>query len=81
MAKETTKSAIINHLAGKVEPPKKKGGETLEAITEPAYKEAKNAFTVPSLGNLVIVNRKARMGRNRATGEAIKIPAKRVLNF
>ncbi|MBI1821719.1 MAG: HU family DNA-binding protein [Nitrospirae bacterium] len=28
-----------------------------------------------------MVNRKARMGRNPATGEAIKIPAKRVLKF
>ncbi|MBI3604541.1 MAG: HU family DNA-binding protein, partial [Nitrospirae bacterium] len=46
MAKAMTKSAIINHLAGKLELPKKKVGETLEAITELAYKEAKNAFTV-----------------------------------
>ncbi|MBI3753457.1 MAG: HU family DNA-binding protein [Deltaproteobacteria bacterium] len=81
MAKAMTKSAIINHLAGKLELPKKKIVETLEAITELAYKEAKNAFTVPGLGKLVLVNRKARMGRNPATGEVIKIPAKRVLKF
>jgi DNA-binding protein HU-beta len=29
----------------------------------------------------VLVNRKARMGRNPATGEAIKIPAKKVVKF
>ena len=46
-----------------------------------AYKNAKNGFTVPGLGKLVLVNRKARMGRNPATGAAIKIPAKRVVKF
>jgi DNA-binding protein HU-beta len=46
-----------------------------------AYKEAKNAFTLPGLGKLVLVNRKARMGRNPQTGEAIKIPAKKVVKF
>ncbi|MFI5303408.1 MAG: HU family DNA-binding protein [Nitrospiria bacterium] len=81
MAKAMTKSEIINHLAGKLELPKKKVSEILEAIIELAYKEAKNAFTFPGLGKLVVVNRKARMGRNPATGEAIKIPAKRVLKF
>jgi DNA-binding protein HU-beta len=30
---------------------------------------------------LVLANRKARMGRNPQTGEAIKIPAKRVVKF
>ena len=44
-----------------------------------AYKNAKNGFTLPGLGKLVLVNRKARMGRNPATGEAIKIKAKRVV--
>lgn len=38
-------------------------------------------FTVPGLGKLVLVDRKARMGRNPATGEQIQIPAKRVLKF
>ncbi|MBI5179244.1 MAG: HU family DNA-binding protein, partial [Nitrospinae bacterium] len=37
--------------------------------------------TIPGLGKLVLVNRKARMGRNPQTGEAIKIPAKRVIKF
>ena len=46
-----------------------------------AYKQAKNGFTIPGLGKLVLVNRKARMGRNPATGEPIKIAAKRVLKF
>ena len=50
-------------------------------MTDLAYKEAKMGFTIPGLGKLVVVNRKARMGRNPATGQAIKIPAKRVLKF
>jgi len=36
------------------------------------------SFTIPGIGKLVVSKRKARMGRNRATGEAIKIPAKTV---
>jgi DNA-binding protein HU-beta len=81
MAKAMTKSAIISHLATKLELPKKKIDEILSSISEMAYKEAKNAFTLPGLGKLVLVNRKARMGRNPATGATIKIPAKRVLKF
>ena len=46
-----------------------------------AYKNAKNSFTVPGLGKLVLVNRKARMERDPATGEQIKIAAKRVVKF
>ena len=53
----------------------------LEELASLAYKEAKNSFTLPGLGKLVLVNRKARMGRNPATGEAIKIPAKKVVKF
>lgn len=53
----------------------------LTSIAELAYKEAKNGFTIPGLGKLVLVKRKARIGRNPATGESIKIPAKTVLKF
>ena len=60
---------------------KKQAGEILDHIAELAYKNAKNTFTLPGLGKLVLVNRKARMGRNPATGETIKIAAKRVVKF
>ena len=53
----------------------------METLVKLAYKEAKNAFTIPGLGKLVLVNRAARMGRNPATGETIQIPAKKVLKF
>ena len=59
---------------------KKQSAATLEASVNLAYKNAKK-FHAPGLGRLVLVNRKVRMGRNPATGETIKIAAKRVLKF
>ncbi len=76
-----TKSQIIKTLAEKTELQKKQVAGLVEELVKLAYKEAKNSFTIPGLGKLVLVNRKARMGRNPATGAAIKIPAKRVLKF
>ena len=81
MAKAMTKSQIMTALAEQTDLPKKKVVEVVEALVGLAYKEAKNGFTVPGLGKLVKQRRKARMGRNPATGEAIKIPAKTVLKF
>jgi len=80
-AKKMTKSQIANTLAEKVGVAKKESKLYLEELANLAYKEAKNQFTLPGIGKLVLVNRKARMGRNPATGEAIKIPAKRVVRF
>ena len=60
---------------------KKQGVQILEALVVLAYKNAKNSFTIPGLGKIVLVNRKARMGRNPATGATIKIAAKRVVKF
>ena len=79
--KAMTKSQIAAALAEKMEMPKKQANETLAALAGLAYKEAKNGFTIPGIGKLVLVNRKARMGRNPQTGEAIKIPAKKVVRF
>jgi DNA-binding protein HU-beta len=60
---------------------KKQAAAAVEALVAMACKGAKVGFTVPGLGKLLLVNRKARMGRNPATGEAIKIKAKRVVKF
>jgi len=79
--KAMTKAQIVAALADKTGLTKKDVAGVLAAMTDLAYKEAKMGFTIPGLGKLVVVNRKARMGRNPATGEAIKIPAKRVLKF
>jgi DNA-binding protein HU-beta len=81
MASAMTKSQIADHLAKRTGVTKKIATQFLEEMANLAYKEAKNSFTLPGLGKLVLVNRKARMGRNPATGEAIKIPAKRVVKF
>jgi DNA-binding protein HU-beta len=81
MAKAMTKSQIADHLAQKVDIKKKTAVQFLEELANLAYKEAKNSFTLPGVGKLVLVQRKARMGRNPQTGEAIKIPAKKVVKF
>src|ERR1700709_2161375 len=81
MAKALTKSQIATSLAEKAEISKKQAVAVLETLAELAYKNAKNTFTFPGVGKLVLVNRKARIGRNPATGESINIPAKRVVKF
>jgi DNA-binding protein HU-beta len=81
MAKTMTKSQLVARLSETANFPKKQVNELLDELAAIAYKEAKNGFTIPGIGKLVMVNRKARTGRNPATGEAIKIPAKRVLKF
>ena len=81
MAKALSKSQIAASLAETVGLTKKQAVQSLEALVALAYKNAKNSFTIPGLGKIVLVNRKARMGRNPATGETIKIKAKRVVKF
>jgi DNA-binding protein HU-beta len=81
MAKAKTKSQIMKDLAEKTGLKKKEVIALVETLVAMAYKEAKNSFTIPGLGKLVVINRKARIGRNPATGEQIQIPAKRVLKF
>jgi DNA-binding protein HU-beta len=81
MAKALTKSQIATAIATKLNVSKKQAAEIIEFIAEMAYKNAKNTFTLPGLGKLVLVNRKARVGRNPATGETIQIKAKRVVKF
>ena len=76
-----TKSQIADHLAGKSGVTKKIATEVLDNLAALSYKEAKNAFTLPGIGKLVLSHRKARIGRNPQTGEPIKIPAKKVVKF
>jgi DNA-binding protein HU-beta len=81
MAKALSKSQVAAEIAAKAGLTKKQAVQILEDIAQLAYKHAKNSFTLPGLGKLVLVNRKARIGRNPATGEQIQIPAKRVVKF
>ena len=80
-AKAMSKTALIRHLAENNEMTRVQVSDFLDCLAATAYKEAKNGFTLPGFGKLVLRNRKARMGRNPATGETIKIPAKRVVKF
>lgn len=81
MGKPLTKSQLAASLADKAGLTKKQASEVLQILTDLAYKHAKDTFTLPGIGKLVLVNRKARMGRNPKTGETIKIPAKKVVKF
>jgi len=81
MAKPMTKAKVADYLAGKLDVSKKQATMFLEHLSNLAYREAKNSFTIPGIGKLVLVNRKARMGRNPQTGEPLRIPARRVVRF
>jgi len=81
MAKPMTKAQTVLYLSEKLSLARKVVAAFLEEQAKLAAKEAKNGFTIPGMGKLVLVARKARMGRNPQTGEAIKIPARRVVRF
>ena len=81
--KPITKNQIITHFAEKFELSKKSASSIIDEMAMLAIGETKKAgvFTFPGIGKLVLVKRKARVGRNPATGEAIKIPAKTVVKM
>jgi DNA-binding protein HU-beta len=81
MSKAMSKAQLVAHFAKKFKMKKKQAAMIFEELAKIAYKEAKNAFTIPGIGKLVLVERKARMGRNPKTGETIQIPAKTVVKF
>ncbi len=78
-----TKSQMLQALADKTAMSKKDVASFLDALTNMAYDEVKKngEFTFPGVGKLVKAHRKARQGRNPATGENITIPAKTVVKF
>ncbi|MBS3906024.1 MAG: HU family DNA-binding protein [Syntrophaceae bacterium] len=81
--KPLTKSQIISYVAQKFDLSKKMAGAIVDEMAALAVAETKKAgaFTFPGIGKLVLVKRKARVGRNPATGEAINIPAKTVVKM
>ena len=78
-----TQTQIVKSLAAHSEVSNKVARGFLDGLAAMAIAEVKKngVFVVPGLGRLVRQDRKARMGRNPATGEAIKIPAKKVVKF
>lgn len=81
--KKMTKTQLASELAAELETNKKTAAQFIESLSSIAYREARRTgeFTIPGIGKLVKQQRKARMGRNPATGEAIRIPAKTVVKF
>ena len=83
MAKGMTKTQLVRHMAEKLELTSKQAAAFFQTLADTAVKETKKngEFTIPGLGKLVKAERKARIGRNPQTGEAIKIKAKTVVKF
>jgi DNA-binding protein HU-beta len=89
MASPMSKSKIVAHIAEKVgtaDKPisKKQAAAFFEEQFKLAVRELKGGagkFVVPFIGRAVKAHRKARMGRNPATGEPIKIKAKTVVRL
>ena len=76
-----TKSQIIEALAERAGVEKKTTEAMLDCLAQLAYENAKDEFTVPGIGKLIVVDQKARTARNPATGATIQIPAKKALKF
>jgi DNA-binding protein HU-beta len=77
-----TQTQTFAEMSNKTGLSKKQVKDFMASLTDLAYREAKKGeFVLPGLGKLVKQKRKARLGRNPATGEEIKIPAKTVLKF
>jgi DNA-binding protein HU-beta len=82
-AKRMTQSQLVKELAGACEVNNKCARQFVDTFAQIAVRETKKngVFVIPGLGRLVRQERKARVGRNPATGETIKIPAKKVVKF
>ena len=83
MATKMTQTQLVKELAGACGVNNKVAKAAIASLANIAVRETKKSgmFVIPGVGRLVRVDRKARMGRNPATGEAIKIPAKKVVKF
>ena len=82
-AKRMTQTAIVRELAETTGVNARVAKHFMESLAELAVRETKRngVFILPGIGRLVRRDQKARTGRNPATGEAIKIPAKKVVKF
>jgi DNA-binding protein HU-beta len=81
--KPMTKAQIVSLFAKKFDLSKKTASGIIDEVAALAVSETKKtgSFTLPGIGKLVLAKRKARMGRNPATGATIKIPAKTVVKM
>ena len=83
MADRMTQTQLVKEIAAASGVANKIAKTIIEAYAGIAVRETKKTgtFVLPGVGRLVRVERKARLGRNPATGEKIKIPAKKVVKF
>lgn len=81
--KRMSQSEVVNHIAGRFDVKRAQAKEFFTELSELAGRELKRngEFVLPGFGKLVLSKRKAREGRNPATGETVKIPAKTTLKF
>lgn len=81
--KRMTQTEIVSHLADKTGIKKTEAKAFFDTLASLAAGEVKKngEFTLPGFGKLVKATRKAREGRNPATGATIKIPAKTTVKF
>ena len=81
--KRMTQSEVINHFAERFGMKRAQAKEFFDELGNLAQREVKEngEFVLPGFGKLVKSERKAREGRNPATGETIQIPAKTTLKF
>ena len=78
-----TQTEIISNLADSTGLKKAQAKSFFDALASLAASEVKKngEFTLPGFGKLVKATRKAREGRNPATGAVINIPAKTTVKF
>jgi len=81
--KRMTQSDVFNHFAERTGMKRAQVKQFFEDLASLATSEVKDngEFVLPGFGKLVRSERKAREGRNPATGETIQIPAKTTLKF
>lgn len=82
-ARRMGKSELFSHFADRFEVKRTQAREFFDELNTLAEKELKRSgeFVLPGMVKLVVQKRKARMGRNPATGEAIKIKASKKVAF
>ena len=75
-ARRMGKSELFSHFAERFEVKRTQSREFFDELASLCEKELKRSgeFVLPGMVKLVVQKRKARMGRNPATGEPIKIP-------
>jgi DNA-binding protein HU-beta len=80
-ARRMGKSELFAHFAERFDMKRTQVRDLFDELTALAEKELKRSgeFQLPGMVKLVLQKRKARVGRNPATGEEIKIPAKTVV--